>query len=156
MAAKSCHERALGLLAVRPRSRHELQARLRAAGFDSAEVDDVLGRLAGVGLIDDEAFARAVADYQFGARKAGRRAVTSALIAKGIEPGLAAMVVAEADTDEEDRALRLASSRAARLGGVDPAKAFGRLTSLLMRRGYGPDIARTASRRALNLETGSD
>lgn len=156
MVAKSCHERALGLLAVRPRSRHELEVRLRAAGFEEVEVADVCARLEGVGLIDDEAFARAMAEYQFGARKAGRRAVTSALIAKGVAPALVAAVVEESAADEEDRALRLASSRAVRMGGLEPAKAFGRLTSLLMRRGYAPETARNASRRALELEVGPD
>ena len=83
---KSCHERALGLLAVRPRARRELERRLLAAGFQADEVDDVLVRLERVGLIDDEAFARQLADHQFGSRHAGRRAVTSALLAKGIAP----------------------------------------------------------------------
>jgi regulatory protein len=156
VVAKSCHERALGLLAVRPRSRHELQVRLRAAGFEEAEVTDVCSRLEGVGLIDDESFARAMAEYQFGSRKAGRRAVISALVAKGVEPALVAMVVEESGADEDERALGLASARAARMGGLDAAKAFGRLTSLLMRRGYSPETARNASRRALELEVGSD
>jgi hypothetical protein len=40
-----------------------------------------------------------------------------------------------------------------RLGAVDPAKAFSRLTSLLVRRGYSPELARQAARRALALET---
>ena len=87
---KNCHERALGLLAVRPRARRELERRLLAAGFEPDEVDDVLGRLERVGLIDDEAFARQIAEYQFASRRAGRRAVTSALLAKGIDPELAA------------------------------------------------------------------
>ena len=42
---KSCHERALGLLAVRPRSRRELERRLLQAGFEPEEVQDTLGRL---------------------------------------------------------------------------------------------------------------
>ena len=56
---KSCHERALGLLAVRARSRRELERRLLQAGFEAEEVADVLERLERVGLVDDEAFARA-------------------------------------------------------------------------------------------------
>ena len=52
---KSCHERALGLLAVRPRSRRELERRLLQAGFEPEEVQDTLGRLERVGLIDDAA-----------------------------------------------------------------------------------------------------
>ncbi len=154
MVAKSCHERALGLLAARQRSRKELQTRLLQAGFEPSEVDDVLERLARVGLVDDEAFARAVAAHQFGSRHAGRRAVTGALRAKGVAPDLAAVVVEEAEGDEESRARALASAKAARMGGVEPVKAFGRITSLLVRRGYEPDVARSAARQALHGEAG--
>ena len=149
---KSCHERALGLLAVRPRARRELERRLLAAGFEADEVADVLARLERVGLIDDEAFARQLAEHQFGTRRAGRRAVTSALLAKGIAPDLAAAVVDAAPEDEQARAAELARSRAGRLSGVEPQRAFGRLTSLLVRRGYSPEVARAAARSALEVD----
>ena len=149
---KDCHERALGLLAVRPRARRELERRLLAAGFEADEVADVLVRLERVGLIDDEAFATQMAEYQFSSRRAGRRAVTSALLAKGIDPELAARVADRAPDDEQQRAHDLAVTRAGRLRGLDPAKAFARLTSLLMRRGYAPEIARAAARAALAID----
>lgn len=149
---KSCHERALGLLAVRPRARRELERRLLAAGFESEEVLDVLTRLERVGLVDDEAFARQMAEYQFGSRRSGRRAVTSALLAKGISPEVAARVADDAPDDEHDRALELARARSGRLAGVEPAKAFARLTSLLVRRGYAPEVARSAARSALEVD----
>jgi regulatory protein len=149
---QTCHERALGLLAVRPRARRELERRLLAAGFEAGEVDDVLRRLEGVGLIDDDAFARQMAEYQFGARKAGSRAVTSALRARGISAELAARVVDESPDDEQGRALDLARTRVSRLRGVDPPIAFGRLTSFLARRGYAPDMARWAARTALQID----
>ena len=149
---KSCHERALGLLAVRPRSRRELERRLLQAGFDAEEVDDALGRLERVGLIDDVAFARQMADYQFGSRKAGRRAVTGALLEKGVAPDVVAQVLEDPAQDEEARALELASSKALRMGAIEPAKGFNRLTGLLVRRGYGHEIARNAARRALSVD----
>jgi regulatory protein len=149
---KDCHERALGLLAVRPRARRELERRLLAAGFEAGEVADVLARLQRVGLIDDEAFARQLAEHQFSSRRAGRRAVTSALLAKGIDPELAARAAAEAPDDEHQRAVGLACARSGRLSGVEPAKAFARLTSLLVRRGYAPDVARAAARAALEVD----
>ncbi len=149
---KGCHERALGLLAVRPRARRELERRLLAAGFESEEVADVLVRLERVGLIDDVAFAKQLAEHQFTARRAGQRGVMSALLAKGIAPDLAGEVVGAAPDDEQDRALELARARSARLAGVEPAKAFGRLTSLLVRRGYPPEVARFAARRALAID----
>jgi regulatory protein len=149
---KDCHERALGLLAVRPRARRELERRLLAAGFDADEVADVLVRLERVGLIDDEAFAKQMAEYQFSSRRAGRRAVTSALLAKGIDPALATRAADVAPDDEQQRAEELARTRAGRLRGVEPAKAFSRLTSLLLRRGYAPDVARAAARAALAID----
>ena len=53
--------------------------------------------------------------------------------------------------DEEARALELARERAPRLAGLPRDKAFGRLSSLLMRRGYDPTTARDAAGRALRL-----
>ena len=148
---KSCHDRALGLLAVRPRSRRELERRLLAARFEPDEVLDVLTRLERVGLVDDEAFARQYAEHRFGARKEGGRGVVQGLRAAGISPALAASVVEAAPDDDEERAAELARSRASRLKGVAPQKAFVRLSSLLMRRGYSPEIARGAARKALEI-----
>ena len=148
---KSCHERALGLLAVRPRSRRELERRLLAARFEAEEVEDVLVRLERVGLVDDDAFARQYAEQRFGSRKEGSRAVAQGLRAAGIAPSLAEAVSQEAPEDEEVRAGDLARSRASRLVGVAPEKAFARLSSLLMRRGYGPEMARSAARKALEI-----
>jgi regulatory protein len=153
---KTCHERALGLLAVRPRSRRELERRLLAASFDRSEVDDVLTRLERVGLVDDEAFAKQMAEYQYGSRRAGRRAVAGALMEKGIAPDVIASVLDGSADDEEDRALALATSRVLRLSSIDAKKAFQRLTGLLMRRGYSPDVARRAARRALAVDEGDE
>jgi regulatory protein len=149
---KSCHERALGLLAVRPRSRRELERRLFQARFEADEVADVLRRLERVGLVDDEAFARQYAEHRFGSRKEGSRAVVNGLRAAGIAPSLAIAVGEDAPEDEEERAAALAAARAPRLLGLPPEKAFARLSSLLMRRGYGPEVARGAARRALGLQ----
>jgi regulatory protein len=153
---KNCHERALGLLAVRPRSRRELERRLLAARFESDEVQEVLTRLERVGLVDDEAFARQYAEHRFGARKEGSRAVAQGLRAAGIDSALAETAAEAAPDDDEERAADLARSRATRLSGVAPEKAFVRLSSLLMRRGYSPQIARSAARKALEIPLQDD
>ena len=86
---KSLHERALGLLAVRARSRVELRRRLLSAGFPADEVDAEVATLASVGLLDDEAFARAAVEEATGRRLQGRRAVVASLSARGVEIGRA-------------------------------------------------------------------
>ena len=128
-----------------------MERRLLAARFEPDEVQDVLTRLERVGLIDDEAFARQYAEHRFGARKEGSRAVAQGLRAAGIAPGLAETAAEGAPDDDEDRAAELARSRATRLRGVASEKAFARLSSLLMRRGYSPQIARSAARKALEI-----
>lgn len=149
-----CHERALRLLSVRPRSRNELEGRLMRAGFGSEEVRAELARLEGVGLLDDERFAREYAEHHLGSRLAGRRAVGSALAAKGIDRWTVELVLAEIGGDEAQRAEELARSRASRLAGLPPEKAYARLVSFLVRRGHDPDTARRVARAALAVEAG--
>lgn len=150
------HERALRLLAVRPRSRRELEIRLLRAGFERDQVEDELIRLEAVGLIDDEAFARELAEHHVSARRSGRRAVVGALSAKGVSRSVIEEAVAGLGDDEAERARALARERAPRLAGLPPDKAFGRLSSLLMRRGYDPGTAREAARSALRLVQGEE
>ncbi len=152
-APKSCHERALGLLAVRMRSRRELRDRLKRAGFGAEEVDDVLERLERVGLIDDDRFAEELAQHASGVKRSGNRAIASALYAKGVPRETIDRVVAQAGEDEEARAEALANSRVGRLRGLPPTTAYQRLTSLLLRRGYDPEVARRAAGLALEVES---
>lgn len=150
-----CHERALRLLSVRHRSRRELQIRLLRAGFEAGEVEDELGRLEAVGLVDDEEFARQVVEHELRTRRSGRRAVVSRLAAKGVSKETIELTIQEAAQEggtDEERALELATDRASRLHGLAPERAFSRLTGFLARRGYDPQTARRAARRALELE----
>jgi regulatory protein len=149
---KDVHERALGLLAVRQRSRRELERRLVQAGFGSDAVETELDRLEQVGLIDDAAFAAAVVESRMGARGESRRAVGVKLQQAGVDREVARAALDGAPEDEQDRADRLARGRVARVSGLDPATGFARVSTFLMRRGYAPGVARQAARRALGLE----
>lgn len=153
-----CHDRALLLLAVRARSRHELSSRLLRAGFEAEEVEAELTRLEEVGLIDDVAFAHELAQHHLSVRRSGRRAVESALAAKGVARGTIeqTLVALDSGPDEADRALALASDRARRLRGLAPEVAFSRLVAFLGRRGYDGGTAREAARAALRVEGSED
>jgi len=50
--------RALHLLAVRDRSRREVETRLRGLGFGQEAIDDTTAWLEGLGYLDDERFAQ--------------------------------------------------------------------------------------------------
>ena len=148
-----CHERALGLLAVRPRSHSELRSRLLRAGFEAEEVESELIRLVAVGLIDDDAFARQAVEHEVLVRRSGRRAIASRLGSRGLDRETVERALAGLGAeDEETRVLELARSRTSRLTGLPPDKAFARLVSFLARRGYSPDLARRAARTALAVD----
>jgi regulatory protein len=153
---KDVHERALGLLAARQRSRGELERRLVQAGFDADEVHAEIERLEGVGLIDDEAFARTVVESRMGARGESRRVVAMHLSRAGVTAEISNEVLDGAPDDDEARATRLAEERARRLADMEPRVAFQRLYGFLARRGYAPDVARAAARRALATDLDPD
>ena len=153
---RDVHERALGLLAVRQRSRRELERRLVQAGFEPDDVADELERLERVGLLDDESFARAVVESRMGSRGESRRVVAGKLAQAGVASDVAVSVLDEAPESEEVRAQRIADAKAPRLTGLEPQVAFQRLYGFLARRGYGPEVARRAARTALAVETVED
>jgi regulatory protein len=146
-----CHERALRLLAVRPRARRELESRLRRAGFDAAEVSSELDRLEDVGLLDDGAFARELADH-LTVRGSARRAVAGALASKGVSRQTIEQTLAGLEGDESLRALEVATERARRLTSLRPEVAYGRLVSFLARRGYDGGVSREAAKAALGID----
>lgn len=122
--------------------------RLRASGFPPEEIDEALEGLNRAGLVDDERFALEMVRDQAGRKRASNRAMASALRGKGVSVAIIEEAVAAAGSDA-DRALALAESRALRLGSLDPEAAYRRLYGLLVRRGYGPSVARDACRAAL-------
>jgi regulatory protein len=144
----SAKDRALRLLGVRWRSRHELKRRLTAAGFEHDEIEAALHDLEEVGLVDDVRFARELVRDRAEHRLSGDRAIQAALREKGVAADLAGQAL-EAAGSEAERARALAAQRAPRMASLDPQAAFRRLFGLLARRGFGPGLAREASEEAL-------
>jgi regulatory protein len=149
---KDVHERALGLLAVRQRGRGELERRLVQAGFEPDEVVAELERLERVGLLDDRAFARAVVESRMRSRGESARVVAMHLARAGVGSDVALEALDGAVDTDEDRATRLAESKARRLRGLDEPVAFQRLYGFLARRGYAPELARSAAKKALAID----
>jgi regulatory protein len=82
--------------------------------------------------------------------------VAGRLAQAGVASELALVALDEAPESEQDRADRVAESRVSRLEGLDPQGAFQRLYGFLARRGYPPDVARSAARRALAADVITD
>lgn len=136
-------EAALRLLAVRARSEGELTDRLRRKGFSEELTASVVQRLAAVGLVDDEAFARAWADERVRLRPVGPRRLVQELLAKRVDRDLAARVADETyrEHSELELARRVIEKKTRVSGGVDARKRRARLHSLLLRRGFSYEVA---------------
>jgi regulatory protein len=152
-------EVAARFLATRPRTRWELQRRLRRAAVSDELIDSTLGRLAALGYVDDAGFARWWAEQRDRHSPRGRRLVEAELRQRGVprdvleelrgaeiaEPALDAETL---PASEEERA-RVAL--AAHLRGrplPDDRRALQRVGMYLVRRGFDPETVRATLRAA--------
>ncbi len=146
-------ERALRLLAARPRSRAELARRL-ARGTKArpapapAQIEAALARLAELELIDDRAFADFWVEQRDRFRPKGSQALRGELRGQGVARDEIEAVVAP-DRDLE-RALDAGRRRAHQIAARKPddPRAFrDQLGPFLVRRGFPYDIVREAVTR---------
>jgi regulatory protein len=152
-------------LEARARSVTETRRRLSDAGYRPELIDGAIARLLGIGLLDDEAFARHWIESRDRARPRGEIALTRELRLRGVEPSVIAAALEErrqvesddpfgtAGTSDEEAgtervepdeaaAGRLLERRRRDLERVtDPRKRRARAYALLARNGFGPEIA---------------
>ena len=95
---RSLEARAIGLLARREYARAELRERLLATGASRDDVDSTLDRLAALGYLSDDRYARGVVRQ----KSAGysRAAIAHALKAKGVAADAATEAMAGAELDD--------------------------------------------------------
>jgi regulatory protein len=135
-------EAAIRLLSFRPRSRSELEGRLRRKGFDDAVVEAAIERIARLGYVDDEEFARYWIDNRVRNRPRGKRMLAAELRAKGVPKAVIDETLDDTEIDEYGEALQLARKRITQLQGLEPAARERRLTGYLQRRGFGWETVR--------------
>ena len=135
--------RALNLLGYRARSRAEVRERLSRHGYAASTVEDVIKRLAELGYLDDEEFARQKAREK--ARRYGPRRISVELRRSGVDAGLVEEVVGDefAGRSEVDDA-RTAAQR--RYNGPGSDAQSRRVYGFLMRRGYSAEVCAAVAR----------
>lgn len=143
-------DKAMRLLGLRSRSRHEMAQRLQSAGFDEPTVAAVDDRLCELGLLDDASFAREVCRSRSRAGWSSKR-IAQDLRTRGVdndlvEDGLAEMQ--QEGTSDEDRALQLALAKARSCRSIPPEKALHRVVRHLYGKGYESEVAWDAARSA--------
>ena len=136
-----CEQRLLRLLAMRARSRAELDRRMAGWGLTEDECGDQLERLERSGLVDDEAVAEAVSEA-LRRRGHGHLRASADLARIGVAEPVAARTAADHETGD------LAAARAVverRFGsGRLPEPDLRRAAGLLARRGFDEETVAAA------------
>lgn len=139
-------EAALRFLEARQRSTVEVRTRLNRAGYRPDLVEGCIGRLTELGMLDDEAFAKAWVESRDRAHPRSERALQRELRMKGIDREVIAETLEEREVERPDAnadaARRLLERHASALARVaDPRARRQRAYALLARNGFGSDVA---------------
>jgi len=143
-------KRAFDLLAHRPRTRFELDSRLRMLSPVESVVPRVRDRVDALGYLDDAAFARQFIAGRMSAGKSGPDRIRMELRHKGVNPALIETALQESIQPEDlarnlDRLVEKARRRYARISeGYERRQ---KITAWLRRRGYAFDAIRDALER---------
>lgn len=136
-------ERAIKLLAAKPRSIAELRERLlRAKSVDEATVETVISRLREYGYLNDERFAFSYASYKVKQRPVGRRRLARDLKFKKVDSSVAneALEMVYAETSEEEL-IDKAIEKRLRIRGKPKNRAEAKsLFDHLLRQGFGFEL----------------
>ena len=149
-AKAAVRSRALGLLDQRARSRKELHDRLVAAEFEPDVVEAVLDDLAGVGLIDDESFAREWVRQRHVRRGKSARALNLELKDKGVAAEDRAAALEQVTEDSEEAIARQIAAKKAPADRHERDKFLRRIVGTLARRGYNQGLTMRVSIEALD------
>ena len=139
-------ERALRLLAVRPRSAWELRQRLARARVPETTIRTVVAALEADGLLDDLSFARSWVARCITGRAIGPRRIRWELSRKGVPAALIDRAISEsaagpgeAAPREEQSALALVRGRLRGYRHLAPDRRARRVAALLERRGFSEE-----------------
>ncbi len=141
-------EAAARFLEVRSRSVAEVRRRLTSAGYRPELVQGAIDRMGDLGMLDDEAFARAWVESRDRARPRGERALRDELRLKGVDREIVDLVLLEradaVDTPpDRDAADRLIAKHVRTLERIDdPRRRRERAYTLLARNGFDPETCR--------------
>jgi regulatory protein len=148
-------EAAARFLEARSRSVAEVRRRLTGAGYRADLVEGAIARMGDLGMLDDEAFARAWVESRDRARPRGERALQNELRLKGIDRAVVDLVLEERRSAEgatlapdRDAAERLLQKHARTLDRIeDPRRKRERAYALLARNGFDPETCREVAAR---------
>lgn len=142
----------LRALSERARTRAELATLLAKRKVPDEAAEEILGRFADVGLIDDAAFAAAWVNSRQQRKYLSRRALQAELQRKGVAREEMDDALSGVSTDDEyTAALSLAQQRLPRLEGLERQVKYRRLAGVLGRKGFSGGIVSSVLREVLDV-----
>ncbi len=133
-------EKALWLISYRNHSEKELFDKLRR-DFDEASAQKAVSRMAELGLINDEEFAKAYARRLVYGKKLSAKAAEYELLRKGIDKPTAEQVIGELDYDAQAQIIDFINRK---YKNISDEKIKRRAVAALQRKGYGWDEIKSA------------
>jgi regulatory protein len=139
-AVERAYERALKLIAVRPRSEAEVRRRLREKAVPDEALEAVLARLRRAGLVDDQAFAAYWVENRAAFRPKSRRALQAELRRKGVNDETLGQALEAANDAEAAYRVAARRARAASLRALPYPDFRRRLGGYLGRHGFDFEV----------------
>ena len=147
----------LRLIAIEPRTRAQLAQAMQRKQIPDHVAEGILDRFTEVGLIDDQAFARAWVESRHHSRGLSRRALSTELRRRGVDADDVREAVETLDPDQEAATARQIVDRKLRSTRGQPYEArMRRLVGTLARKGYGAALSYRIVREALEAEGAHD
>lgn len=144
---------ALKQLESRQRTEEELRRALARRNTPHDVIDEIITRFTDVGLIDDRAFASALASTRVEVQRRGAARIRQELRDKGVAQDVIEETIQGIDEDDQlEAALTFARKRASTMRRLQAHVARRRLYGALARRGFSADVVRKAVEAALDEE----
>lgn len=138
-------------LAMGPRTRRQLEDKLRDRGCEAQVARRVLDRMTEVGLVDDEAYAQMWVRSRQETKGLAASALRHELREKGVAEELVEAALEEVDPErEKEQARALVARRMRTMRGLDREVQTRRLAAFLARKGYSAGVAYQVVREALD------
>lgn len=134
-----------------PRTRRQLEDKLRDRGADPQVAARVLDRMSEVGLVDDEAYVEMYVRSRQETKGLASSALRHELRSKGVADEVIDSALEEIDPErEKEQARSLVARRLRTMRGLDREVQTRRLAGFLARKGYGAGVSYQVIREALD------
>lgn len=142
---ETAYDRVLNYLSYRPRSRSEVITYLQKREVPESQIESIVGRLEGAGLLDDESFARFWVENRERFRPRGLRALRYELRDKGLDDKVIEQALVSVDASAS--AYRAASKKVRQWRHLDELEFKKKMVGYLARRGFDYGVAREVVER---------